>query len=193
MIIKKANIDTVCGITSVIPVHKEIEYVFAGRSNVGKSSLINLLTGQRGLARTSSMPGKTQTINYYKINDDIFFVDLPGYGYTKASLESRKMWGQMVERYFDTSVSIKKIFLLVDIRHDPTSDDKDMLEWIRHRGLDVVIIATKLDKIKKNDLQKNISNIRRVLSCDENMPIIPCSSHTKQGIKEIFTVLSQTS
>ena len=186
MIIKKAELETVCGITSKFPDNKEPEIVFAGKSNVGKSSLINALMNRKSLARTSGKPGKTQTINYYKVNDELYFVDLPGYGYANASLATREKWGKMIERYLHTSKQIKCIFLLIDIRHEPGKNDKQMYDWIVYNGYSPVIIATKLDKLKRSQIAKCIKTLREGLGLPKEVVLIPFSSETKQGKKEVY-------
>lgn len=186
MIIKKAQLETVCGITSKFPENIEPELVFAGKSNVGKSSLINALMNRKSLARTSSQPGKTQTINYYKVNDEIYFVDLPGYGYANANIETKAKWGKMIEKYLHTSKQIKCIFLLIDIRHEPGKNDKQMYDWILHNGYQPVIIATKLDKLKRSQVAKCVKIVRDGLGLPKEGVLIPFSSQTKQGKEEIY-------
>ena len=186
MIIKKAQLETVCGITSKFPENIEPELVFAGKSNVGKSSLINALMNRKSLARTSSQPGKTQTINYYKVNDEIYFVDLPGYGYANANIEIKAKWGKMIEKYLHTSKQIKCIFLLIDIRHEPGKNDKQMYDWILHNGYQPVIIATKLDKLKRSQVAKCVKIVREGLGLSKEGVLIPFSSQTKQGKEEIY-------
>ena len=186
MIIKKAELETVCGITSKFPENIEPELVFAGKSNVGKSSLINALMNRKSLARTSSQPGKTQTINYYKVNDEIYFVDLPGYGYANANIETKAKWGNMIEKYLHTSKQIKCIFLLIDIRHEPGKNDKQMYDWILHNGYQPVIIATKLDKLKRSQVAKCVKIVREGLGLPKEGVLIPFSSQTKQGKEEIY-------
>ena len=186
MIIKKAELETVCGITSKFPDNKEPEIVFAGKSNVGKSSLINALMNRKSLARTSGKPGKTQTINYYKVTDELYFVDLPGYGYANANLATREKWGKMIERYLHTSKQIKCIFLLIDIRHEPGKNDKQMYDWIVYNGYSPVIIATKLDKLKRSQIAKCIKTLREGLGLQKEVVLIPFSSETKQGKKEVY-------
>ena len=186
MIIKKAELETVCGITSKFPNNKEPEIVFAGKSNVGKSSLINALMNRKSLARTSGKPGKTQTINYYKVNDELYFVDLPGYGYANANLATREKWGKMIERYLHTSKQIKCIFLLIDIRHEPGKNDKQMYDWIVYNGYSPVIIATKLDKLKRSQIAKCVKAVREGLGLQKEVVLIPFSSETKQGKKEVY-------
>lgn len=186
MIIKKAELETVCGITSKFPENSEPELVFAGKSNVGKSSLINALMNRKSLARTSSQPGKTQTINYYKVNDEIYFVDLPGYGYANANIETKAKWGKMIEKYLHTSEQIRCIFLLIDIRHEPSKNDKQMYDWILHNGYQPVIIATKLDKLKRSQVAKCVKIVREGLGLPKEGVLIPFSSQTKQGKEEIY-------
>lgn len=189
MVIKSVNLETVCGITSRLPENTLPEFAFAGKSNVGKSSLINGLMNRKSLARTSAQPGKTQTINYYNVNDRFYLVDLPGYGYAAANVEIKAQWGQMIERYLHSSRQLKAVFLLVDIRHEPSGNDKIMYDWILHQGFEPVIIATKLDKIKRSQIQKQIGLIRQGLDAAENTAVIPYSAQTKQGREEIYTLL----
>ena len=189
MIIKSAELETVCGITSTLPETEMPEIAFAGKSNVGKSSLINGLLNRKSLARTSSQPGKTQTINYYNINHDLYFVDLPGYGYAQVSVEIRAKWGKMVERYLHTSKQLRLVFLLIDIRHEPSENDCIMYDWIVKNGYEPVIIATKLDKIKRSQIQKNLKIIRQKIHPVEGTIIIPFSAQTKQGKEEILQLI----
>lgn len=186
MIIKSAELETVCGVTSKLPKNKELEIAFAGKSNVGKSSLINGLLNRKALARTSSQPGKTQTINFYRINDAFYFVDLPGYGYAKVSASEREKWGKMIENYLHTSEKLVLVFLLIDIRHEPSNNDKMMYDWILHNGFTPVIIATKLDKIKRSQLQKNLKIIRTRLEMSKEALIFPYSALSRQGRDEIL-------
>ena len=186
MIIKSAELETVCGITSKLPVNTHPEVAFAGKSNVGKSSLINALMNRKSLARTSQQPGKTQTINYYNINKEIYFVDLPGYGYAKVSKSEKEKWGKMIERYLNTSMMLKKVYLLVDIRHEPNANDKQMYEWIVASGYEPVIIATKLDKINRSQKDKHLKMLREGLKLKKGTLIIPFSAQTKQGREEIY-------
>ncbi len=189
MIIKSAELETVCGITSTLPETEMPEIAFAGKSNVGKSSLINGLLNRKSLARASSQPGKTQTINYYNINHDLYFVDLPGYGYAQVSVEIRAKWGKMVERYLHTSKQLRLVFLLIDIRHEPSENDCIMYDWIVKNGYEPVIIATKLDKIKRSQIQKNLKIIRQKIQPVEGTIIIPFSAQTKQGKEEILQLI----
>lgn len=189
MIIKNVSLETVCGITSKIPDNMYNEVAFAGKSNVGKSSLINALMNRKSLARTSSQPGKTQTINFYNINDAMYLVDLPGYGYAKVSEREKEKWGEMIERYLKTSKKLKAVFLLIDIRHDPSANDRQMYEWMVYQGYAPIIIATKLDKIKRSQIQKNVKAIREGLKVEPGTIIIPFSAETKQGRDEIWELI----
>jgi GTP-binding protein len=186
MNVTKVNLETVCGITSTLPENMLPEFAFAGKSNVGKSSLINGLMNRKSYARTSSQPGKTQTINFYNINEKLYFVDLPGYGYAKVSLELRAKWGKMIERYLKKSEQLKLIFLLVDIRHEPSENDKDMYSWIVHNGFQPIVIATKLDKINRSQIAKQSKLIRTSLGMPKEGILIPFSAETKQGRDEIW-------
>lgn len=186
MVIRSVNLETVCGINSVIPENDKPEIAFAGKSNVGKSSLINSLLNRKSLAKTSSQPGKTQTINFYNINDILYFVDLPGYGYAKTSAALRERWGKMVDRYLMKSKQLKMIFLLVDIRHEPSQNDKQMYEWMVYHGFEPVIIATKMDKINRSQISKHIKMIKESLGAGPDAKIFPFSSLTKQGRDEIW-------
>lgn len=191
MVIKSVNLETVCGITSRLPDNALPEFAFAGKSNVGKSSLINGLMNRKSYARTSAQPGKTQTINYYNINNQLYFVDLPGYGYAKVSQEIKAKWGKMIERYLHTSKQLKCIFLLIDIRHDPSANDVTMYQWIVQNGFQPVVIATKADKINRSQLQKHLKAIRTGLGLTQEHTLIPFSAQTKQGREEIYEVLEQ--
>ncbi|MBE5846889.1 MAG: YihA family ribosome biogenesis GTP-binding protein [Lachnospiraceae bacterium] len=189
MVIKSAALETVCGVTSTLPENDKWEVAFAGKSNVGKSSLINALMNRKSLARTSAQPGKTQTINYYNVNDEIYFVDLPGYGFAKVSQEEKAKWGKMIERYLQTSKKLRAVFLLIDIRHAPGENDRLMYDWIMAQNFKPIIIATKLDKIKRSQIQKQLKLIRETLGADKETVMIPFSSETKQGREEIYTLL----
>ncbi len=186
MVIKSVNLETVCGVTSVIPQNDKVEFAFAGKSNVGKSSLINGLMNRKSLARTSASPGKTQTINFYNINDEMYFVDLPGYGYAKVSEKEKEKWGKMIEKYLRMSKMLRCVFLLVDIRHEPSANDRQMYEWILSQGFNPVIIATKLDKINRSQIDKNLKCIRTSLKTTPDTKIFPYSAVTKQGRDEIY-------
>lgn len=190
MVIKNVNLEIVCGPTSKLPANKLPEVAFAGKSNVGKSSLINALMNRKSYARTSAQPGKTQTINFYNINEEIYFVDLPGYGYAKASKVEVEKWGKMIEKYLHTSKQLKCVFMLVDIRHDPGNNDKIMYEWVTANGYTPVIIATKLDKIKRSQINKQVAAIRSGLGAKEAV-IIPFSATSKQGREDIYEIIDQ--
>ena len=189
MKIKSSELRTVCGPTSKLPFEELPEIAFAGRSNVGKSSLINSLLNRKNLARTSSSPGKTVTINFYIINEMFYLVDLPGYGYAKASLQERAKWGKMIEKYLSTREVLRAVVLLVDIRHAPTKDDVMMFEWIVANGLKPVIVATKLDKIKRSQKDKNLKIVRETLGAEKDVKIVPYSSETKAGRDELLMIL----
>ena len=189
MVIKQVNLETVCGITSKIPDNQLPEIALAGKSNVGKSSLINALMNRKSLARTSSQPGKTQTINFYNINDAMYLVDLPGYGYAKVSESERAKWGKMIENYLHRSKQLRAVFLLVDIRHTPGANDKTMYDWIVYQGYDPIIIATKLDKLKRSQVQKALKEVRAGLGLKADDIVIPFSAETKQGREEIWDLM----
>ena len=191
MVIKQVNLETVCGITSVLPKNTKAEVAFAGKSNVGKSSLINSLVNRKALARTSSQPGKTQTINFYNVNDEVYLVDLQGYGYAKVSQSEKEKWGKMIEKYLNGSQQLRAVFLLIDIRHDPGANDKMMYDWICHNGYNPIIIATKMDKINRSQIQKHVKMIRQGLNVRPGTQIIPFSSQTKQGREEIWALIEQ--
>lgn len=188
-VIKSVELETVCGITSTFPENDKIEIAFAGKSNVGKSSLINALVNRKALARTSAQPGKTQTINFYKVNNEVYFVDLPGYGYAKVSEEVKAKWGKLIERYLHDSQMLKAVFLLVDIRHEPSANDKNMYEWIVYQGYHPIIIATKLDKINRSQIQKHVKMIKTGLNVKPGTVVIPFSAATKQGREEIWETI----
>lgn len=191
MVIKQVNLETVCGITSKIPDNQLPEIAFAGKSNVGKSSLINALMNRKSLARTSSQPGKTQTINFYNINDAMYLVDLPGYGYAKVSESERTKWGRMIENYLHTSKQLQAVFLLIDIRHTPGANDKTMYDWIVYQGYQPIIIATKLDKLKRSQVQKALKEVRTGLGLKAGDVVIPFSAETKQGRDEIWGLMDE--
>ena len=191
MVIKSVNLETVCGITSTIPDNEYNEVAFAGKSNVGKSSLINALMNRKSLARISSQPGKTQTINFYNVNDAMYLVDLPGYGYANANIEIKAKWGQMIENYLHTSDMLKAVFLLIDIRHEPSANDINMYQWILANGYEPIIIATKLDKIKRSQIQKHVKMIRTGLNVVGGTKILPFSAQTKQGKDEILDLIEE--
>ena len=198
MIIKNASLETVCGITSKLPENDKIEVAFAGKSNVGKSSLINALMNRKSLARTSSSPGKTQTINFYMVtgrreladtDESLYLVDLPGYGYAKVSQSEKEKWGKMIENYLHRSRQLKAVFLLIDIRHDPSANDRMMYDWILHNGFAPIIIATKLDKLKRSQVAKQLKAVKQGLQVQPGTIVIPFSAETKQGREEIWSVI----
>ena len=189
MVIRSVNLETVCGITSKIPDNPFNEVAFAGKSNVGKSSMINALLNRKSLARTSAQPGKTQTINFYNVNDAMYLVDLPGYGYAKTSASEKEKWGKMIENYLHTSKKLQAVFLLIDIRHDPSANDKMMYDWMVYQRVTPIIISTKLEKIKRSQIQKDVKAIREGLKVKPGTVIIPFSSETKQGRDELWEVI----
>jgi GTP-binding protein len=191
MKITGVNLETVCGITSTIPQTGLPEYAFLGRSNVGKSSLINSLMQRKNYARTSGDPGKTQTVNFYKINDSFYLVDLPGYGYARTSRETRAKWGEMIERYLHTSDQLKAVFLLIDIRHAPLENDIRMYQWMVYQGYTPIIIATKLDKIKRSELADALDTIYHSLSSGEDIYILPFSAVTGEGRDAIWGLMEE--
>ncbi len=192
MVIKNVNLETVCGITSRLPENQLPEVAFAGKSNVGKSSMINALMNRKSYAKISSQPGKTQTINFYNINDVFYCVDLPGYGYAKTSIETRQKWGKMVEKYLKTSKQLRQVFLLIDIRHKPSENDRLMYEWIAYQGYTPIVIATKLDKINRSQIQKQVKIVREGLGMPSEGVIIPFSAETKQGLDKLWEVIDGT-
>ena len=191
MVIKNINLETVCGITSVLPENTKPEIAFAGKSNVGKSSLINALMNRKSYARISATPGKTQTINFYNINEELYLVDLPGYGYAKVSVKAKEQWGKLIERYLHKSTQLRVIFLLIDIRHKPGEHDKQMYRWVLEQGYEPVIIATKVDKIKRSQLAKHLKMLKEELGMQSTGKIVPFSALTKQGKEEIWEVAKQ--
>lgn len=189
MIIKNVNLETVCGITSKLPENDKPEIAFAGKSNVGKSSLINALMNRKSYARISATPGKTQTINYYNINDEMYLVDLPGYGYAKVSEKEKAQWGEMIERYLHSSEQLKAVFLLIDIRHEPSANDKMMYDWVVAQGYNPIIIATKMDKLKRSQVDKHVKMVKLGLNLVPGTIVIPFSAETKQGREEIWDLI----
>ena len=191
MIIRSVNLETVCGVTSTLPENTLPEFAFAGKSNVGKSSLINALMNRKAYARTSSQPGKTQTINFYNINDALYYVDLPGYGYANASVEVKAKWGKMIEKYLHTSKQLCCVFLLIDIRHEPSANDKLMYDWIVNQGYTPIIIATKLDKLKRSQVAKHVKQVRVGLGMGKDEILIPFSAETKDGREDIWALIEK--
>lgn len=191
MVIRSVELETVAGVTSALPKNQLPEVAFAGRSNVGKSSLINALMNRKSYARTSSQPGKTQTINYYRINDQIYCVDLPGYGFARVSREEKEAWGKMIEKYLVTSEQLAAVFLLLDIRHRPNANDKQMFDWIQYMGYQAIVIATKADKIKRSQIPGQLRQMKEELKADEDTIIIPFSALTRQGREDIWDLMDQ--
>ena len=189
MVIRNISLETVCGITSTLPENDKPEIAFAGKSNVGKSSLINALMNRKSFARISATPGKTQTINFYNINDALYLVDLPGYGYAKVSQQEKEKWGKMIERYLHSSKQLRAVFLLIDIRHEPSANDKMMYDWGVSQGYTPIIIATKQDKLKRSQIDKHVRMLRQGLKLVPGTRIIPFSSVTKQGRDEIWELV----
>lgn len=188
MIIRKADFLTTAVSSSQYPPSDKPEIAFVGRSNVGKSSLINAMLNRRGLARISSEPGKTRAINFYDINSLLYFVDLPGYGYAKVSKEEKKRWARVIEEYLMMRENLIDVVLLVDIRHEPTSDDRLMYSWIKSNKRNVTVVATKSDKIPRSQYQKQLSIIRKTLALDNEDQLIKFSSQTKQGREELWSL-----
>ncbi|PWM68001.1 MAG: YihA family ribosome biogenesis GTP-binding protein [Eubacteriales Family XIII. Incertae Sedis bacterium] len=189
MIIKKSDIEAVAVKKSQYPEPDLKEIAFAGRSNVGKSSLLNLLTGRKSLARVSGAPGKTRTINFYRINDEFRIVDLPGYGYAKVSKSISQDWGLMMETYLEKRENLLKVVQLVDIRHAPSVQDVQMYEYLRHFGLDGIVVATKADKVSKNEMQKCLAVIKKTLSLSEDDILIPVSALKRTGQDKLLEVM----
>ena len=189
MVIKQVELQHVCGITSKLPDTGQVEVAFAGKSNVGKSSLINALMNRKSLARTSAQPGKTQTINYYHINEEMYLVDLPGYGFARASEEVKAKWGKLIEDYLHQSKMLHAVFLLIDIRHDPSANDRMMYQWIVEQGYHPIIIATKLDKIKRSQIQKHVKMLKQGLDLVPGTKVLPFSSVSKQGKEDIWELI----
>lgn len=189
MVIKKVELEKVIGVTSKIPDMPYPEFAFAGKSNVGKSSLINALMNRKALARVSSQPGKTQTINYYNVNDKIYLVDLPGYGYTKVVVEVKAKWGKMVEKYLRQSKMLKYVFLLIDSRHKPSDNDIMMYEWIVSQGVTPIIVATKTDKLKRSQIKGQMELIMKTLNLTSKEQLLPFSSETKVGVNELWEII----
>ena len=191
MVIKKVELEKVIGVTSKIPDMPYPEFAFAGKSNVGKSSLINALMNRKALARVSSQPGKTQTINYYNVNDKIYLVDLPGYGYTKVAVEVKAKWGKMVEKYLRQSKMLKYVFLLIDSRHKPSDNGIMMYEWIVSQGVTPIIVATKTDKLKRSQIKGQIELIMKTLNLTSKEQLLPFSSETKVGVNELWEIIEE--
>ncbi|MCR5034008.1 MAG: ribosome biogenesis GTP-binding protein YihA/YsxC [Clostridia bacterium] len=189
MKITKSDIEAVAVKPSQYPPENMKEIAFAGRSNVGKSSLLNLLTGRKKLAKVSGSPGKTRTINFYVINDAFRIVDLPGYGYAKVSKSMSQEWGGMIEQYLQTRDNLLKVVQLVDIRHEPSKQDLEMYEYLRYYGLDGIVVATKADKVSRNQIPKQIKQIRKTLKLGEDDIVIPVSALKRTGYEELLDVI----
>ena len=189
MVIHSINLETVCGITSTLPQHEIPEFAFAGKSNVGKSSLINALVNRKNYARTSGEPGKTQTINFYNVNDAFYYVDLPGYGYAKVSAETKAKWGKIIEKYLKTSEALRTVFLLVDMRHEPSANDIEMYDWIVSAGFSPAVVMTKADKLSKNEQAKMKAVIRKTLKIPADGALFAFSAETKQGREELWAFI----
>ena len=191
MVIKNVNLETVCGITSTLPDNTMPELAFAGKSNVGKSSLINGLMNRKNYARTSQEPGKTQTINYYNINNEFYLVDLPGYGFARVSEKTKQQWGKMIENYLHSSQQLRAVFLLLDIRHTPSENDVQMFEWMVYQGFTPIILATKMDKLRPSQVEEQVTMIRDTLSREAEITVIPCSAETREGRDEIWKLMDE--
>jgi GTP-binding protein len=191
MKIKKSDIEAVAVKPSQYPPENLKEIAFAGRSNVGKSSLLNLLTGRKKLARVSGSPGKTRTINFYLINDAFRIVDLPGYGYAKVSKSVSQDWGEMMEKYLSGRQNLVKVIQLVDIRHEPSRQDVEMYEYLRYYGLDGIVVATKADKVSRNQIPKQLKQIRQTLKLGKEDIVIPVSALKRTGYEELLDVIEE--
>lgn len=191
MKINRSEIETVAVKPSQYPVADKPEIAFAGRSNVGKSSLLNLLTGRKSLARVSGSPGKTRTINFYLINDEFRIVDLPGYGYARVSKSESRSWGEMMESYLEKRPNLVKVIQLVDIRHKPSAQDVQMYDYLKYYGLDGVVVATKADKISNNEKQKNLKVIRETLGMSKDDIIVPVSALKRTGQDKLLDVMEE--
>lgn len=191
--INRAKVELVatCGASRQFPAEKLPEACFVGRSNVGKSSLINRLLGRSNLARVSSQPGKTRTVNFFEVDKAIQLVDLPGYGYAAASKEEQAAWGRVIENYLKNRKTLKKVFLLLDMRHAPTKDDLMMWDWLTYYNAPVMVIATKVDKLSRNERPKAIRVIRESLEAGPDVPIVPFSAETGEGAESIWSCLEE--
>ena len=187
MIIKNVSLETVCGITSKLPENIHPEVAFAGKSNVGKSSLINGLMNRKSLARTSAQPGKTQTINFYKVNGDLYLVDLPGYGYAKVSVQEKERWGKLMEAYFRAEGTLDYGVMIVDARHKPTANDVTMADFFLQSGKPFIVVANKLDKLKKSEIEPNLACIRETLALTEDVAVIPFSAEKGDGREQLLS------
>ena len=189
MVIRKVSLETVCGITSKLPENTLPEIAFAGKSNVGKSSLINGIMNRKSLARTSAQPGKTQTINFYNVNDAFYLVDLPGYGYARVSQAEKARWGRLMEEWFADSSLMTLGLQIVDARHKPTADDRTMAAFFKNSGRPFAVVANKLDKLRKSDIAPNLALIRETLELDESVRLIPFSAEKGDGRQELLELI----
>ncbi|KZL93449.1 ribosome biogenesis GTP-binding protein YihA/YsxC [Clostridium magnum] len=192
MEIKQAEFTTSAVLRSQYPTDNRVEIAFVGRSNVGKSSLINTLTNRRKLVKVSGTPGKTKLVNFFLINNEFYFVDLPGYGYAKVSKVEKESWGKVIETYLLKREQLKKIVLLVDCRHKPTEDDIIMYKWIKYYNYDTVVVATKIDKLKKSEIQRNLKVIKDTLGLQQDDQLLTFSSLKKLGKEELLQVMEET-
>lgn len=191
MKINKSELETVAVKPAQYPNPVIPEIAFAGRSNVGKSSLLNLITGRKSLARVSGSPGKTRTINFYLCNDEFRIVDLPGYGYAKVSRAESEKWGKMMESYLENRENLLKVIQLVDIRHKPSAQDVQMYDYLKYYGLDGIVVATKADKVSRNEMVKCMKEIRNTLGMEKEDIIVPCSALKKTGHEELLEVIEE--
>ena len=191
MVVKTLSLETVCGITSKLPENNCPEVAFAGKSNVGKSSLINALVNRKSFARTSSEPGKTQTINFYNVNNEVYLVDLPGYGFAKVSQSEKERWGKLMEDYFAAN-RITLGILIVDYRHPPTNNDITMARWFLDSGCPFAVVANKMDKLKKSELESNLKIIRQDLELPDTCPVIPFSAEKGDGRDALVKLILDT-
>ncbi len=189
MNLNNAKLENVSVHRDTYPDENLMEIAFAGKSNVGKSSFINSMLGRKNLARTSSSPGKTRTINFYNIDEKLRLVDLPGYGYAKVSKEEKSSWAKIINEYLESRENLKEVFLLVDIRHDPTAQDKEMFRFIKEAGFSGIVVATKSDKMSKSKALNQIKNIAKVLKIENTDYIIPYSSVDKNMVDEMWMII----
>lgn len=189
MNVNNVELTAVCGRKDQYPNTELPEVAFVGKSNVGKSSLINCMVNRKSLARTSQNPGKTRTINFYNIENIVHFVDLPGYGYARAAKSEIAKWGKMIEEYLLERSQLKSIILLIDIRHEPSDNDKIMYDWLKHYGYKIIIVATKSDKLKRSQINKHISIISKSLQLDKEDLLVPFSSETKDGREKLWDII----
>ena len=191
MEVKKSSLEAVGVKFEQYPSDNKPEIAFAGKSNVGKSTLINAMLNRKALARTSSQPGKTRTINFYNVNDEIYIVDLPGYGYAKASKSEIQKWGNMIENYLQKRQCLAGIILLIDIRHEPGKNDIMMYDWLKHYGYNIIIAATKSDKLNRSQIPKHLSVIKKTLGLSEQDKLIAFSGTAKTGVSELWTEIDK--